>query len=203
MTPEIAIVPTGTANLASVLAAFGRLGVTAEVSTDPEVVLETDGVVLPGVGAFGAAIGELDRLGLRHALVSRIEHDRPTAAICVGLQLLAQSSAESPMARGLGVIPGHVDALPSSVVVPQLGWNQIEVPNEARFLNPGWAYFANSYALEEAPDGWTIATADHGGSFIAAMEHGNVLACQFHPELSGSFGLTVLDAWLTVAREAA
>lgn len=193
---SLTVVPTGTANMASVLAALRRLGVEATVIRDVAVVEKSDRVVLPGVGSFGAAMTELDRLDMRDVLRRRLDEGRPTLAICVGMQLLATASEESDGVEGLGHLSGNVTRFPDTVRVPQLGWNQVVAETDCRFLRDGWAYFANSYRIEEPPDGWSAAGADHGGMFVAALERGDVLACQFHPELSGSWGSDVLGAWL-------
>lgn len=192
----LTVIPTGTANIASVLAAFRRFGVDPEVGRDVSVVENADHVVVPGVGCFGAAMSELDRLGIRDALQQRIDEGRPTLAICVGMQLLATNSEESIGVDGLGRIPHSVGRFPDSVRVPQLGWNQVIAGPSCRFLEDGWAYFANSFRITEVPSGWAGAVANHGGQFVAALEHGDVLACQFHPELSGSWGSGILRRWL-------
>ncbi|MCZ7534166.1 MAG: imidazole glycerol phosphate synthase subunit HisH [Acidimicrobiia bacterium] len=200
MSHDVIVVPTGTANIASVLAALGRLDAQASISTDPDRIGSASGVVLPGVGTFGAALRELDRIGVRQTLLTRIEADMPTMAICVGLQLLAVASEESPGVCGFGVVTSTMTRFPAQVAVPQLGWNRVQHSQQSRFIRSGWAYFANSYRLTTAPDGWIPATADHGGQFVAAIERGNVLACQFHPELSGPWGLEVIDAWLDTTK---
>lgn len=155
-----------------------------------------DHVVLPGVGSFGAAMDEVDRAGMREALCDRLAAGRPTLAICVGMQLLATASDESEGAQGLGHVNARVGRFSESVRVPQLGWNEVVASEGCRFLSDGWAYFANSFRLDDIPEGWTGATAEHGGEFVAAMERGDVLACQFHPELSGSWGSAILAKWL-------
>jgi imidazole glycerol phosphate synthase glutamine amidotransferase subunit len=190
------MVPTGTANTASVKAAFQRLGVTLSEVSAADDVASADALVLPGVGAFGAAIAQVDALGLRRSLQDRIEADRPTLAICVGMQLLAPASEESPGANGLGVIDTPIARFGLDLTVPQLGWNQIEAASESRFVESGWAYFANSYRLETVPEGWVGASTEYGGEFVSAMERGHVLACQFHPELSGQWGARLLARWL-------
>ena len=129
-------------------------------------------------------------------LVERVSAGRPTLAICLGLQLLCESSAESPDVAGLGVVPLRVTRLRDTVRVPQLGWNHVDPDPASKFLKPGHAYFANSYCLEELPAGWAGAWSEHGGPFIAALERDSVLACQFHPELSGDWGLALLRRWL-------
>lgn len=195
MRSPLVVVPTGTANIASVLAAFRRLGAEPMVTSEPEIVATADRVVLPGVGSFDAAIGELDRTGMRPALWCRLYEGRPTLAICVGMQLLAETSEESDGAVGLCHVPTRAVRLPEEVTVPQLGWNRVVADPACRFLTDGWAYFANSYRLEAVPPGWSAATADHGGEFVAGIEQGDVLACQFHPELSGPWGAAMLQGW--------
>ncbi|MGH8870899.1 MAG: imidazole glycerol phosphate synthase subunit HisH [Acidimicrobiia bacterium] len=200
---EVVIVPTGTANIASVLAAFARLGATVTEATGPETVTDAPGVVLPGVGAFGAAMSRVGALGLRQALRERIELGRPTLAVCIGMQLLCRDSEESPGVDGLDVIDLTVARFGAGIKVPQLGWNRVEPGPGSRFVEPGWAYFANSYRLDRVPDGWVGAGTEYGGRFLSALERGDVLACQFHPELSGPWGARLLNRWLQTTREAA
>jgi len=205
---EVAIVRTGVANMASVRAAFERLGAHAVVTVDPGQIASASHVMLPGVGAFGAGMAALRAADLGAVLLERIAADRPTIAICLGLQLLCESSEETPGVRGLGLLPvaatRFVAAARSHLKVPQLGWNRIEAPSGARFLRPGHAYFANSFKISDVPQGastqpgWQVARADYGGPFVAALERGNVLACQFHPELSGPWGQALLGRWLEV-----
>jgi imidazole glycerol phosphate synthase glutamine amidotransferase subunit len=197
------MVPTGTANVASVTAAFTRLGAGLATASGPDHILGAAGVVLPGVGAFGAAMAEVNALGLRQALRDRIEQDKPTLAVCVGMQLLCHDSEESPGAEGLAVLDGTVTRFGGDIRVPQLGWNRVEPATGSRFVEPGWAYFANSYRLDHVPECWLAATTEYGGGFVSALERGNVLACQFHPELSGSWGASLLGRWLDTTREAA
>jgi imidazole glycerol phosphate synthase glutamine amidotransferase subunit len=196
MTRQVTIVPTGTANLASVIAALGRLGAEPVLARDVGDVERATRVVVPGVGSFGAAMAEVDRRAMRDGLSDRIGEGRPTLAVCVGMQLLATDSEESERAEGLGVIPERVRRFPDTVLVPQLGWNQVSAGPGCRFLSDGWAYFANSYRYSQLPEGWAGAVTDHGGEFVSAMERGDVLACQFHPELSGVWGQGILGRWL-------
>jgi len=189
------IVPTGTANTASVIAAFQRLDVEPVLAADSRMVDEAERVVLPGVGAFGPAIDRIDQLGMREAMTSRIENDQPTLAICLGMQLLCAASDESPDSVGLGVVQQSVTRFTGDVKVPQLGWNLVK-PDGSNWLEPGWAYFANSYMVPRLAEGWSGATTEYGGSFVSAMERGSVLACQFHPELSGAWGSNLLRRWV-------
>lgn len=192
---EVVIVPTGTANIASVKAAFRRLGAEPVVAEDPDRVRKADRVMLPGVGAFGSSLRRLLEHGLAAALHERIAADRPTIAICVGHQLLFAESEESPGITGLGMVAATVTRFPADVRVPQFGWNRVQPGEGCNLLEEGWAYFANSYRAVAAP-GWKVATSEHGGPFVAAMERGNVLGCQFHPELSGAYGEALLSRWL-------
>ncbi|MEZ4239517.1 MAG: imidazole glycerol phosphate synthase subunit HisH [Myxococcota bacterium] len=185
------VVPTGTANLASVRAALGRLGVEVALARGPADVAGAERVVLPGVGAFGAAMAELRALGVCGALAARIAAGRPTLAVCLGLQVLARGSAESPGVAGLGVLPVDVAPLAAGVRTPQLGWNEV-----TGLGAPGWAFFAHGYRLAGAPPGWEVGWTVHGGPVVAAVRRGAVLGCQFHPELSGRFGEGLLRDWL-------
>ena len=197
---EVIVVRTGTANLASVLAALRRLGVSPKVSGDGQEVGRARFLVLPGVGTLSAGMDELRGSQLVDVIKGRIDRGEPTLAICLGLQMLCQGSEESPDVLGLRAIPGCAARFPKGLRVPQLGWNRIEPEHGCRFLKPGYAYFANSYRLRQKGDGWAAAFSDYGGPFVAAMERGDVLACQFHPELSGEFGLDLMWRWLSAGR---
>jgi imidazole glycerol phosphate synthase glutamine amidotransferase subunit len=197
---SLAVVDTGTANLASVLAALRRAGAEPRVVRDAQSVATAERVVLPGVGAFGAGMERLRASGLAGALAERARAWRPVLGVCLGLQLLCRESEESPGVAGLGVIDAPVRRFGASAAlrVPQLGWNLVEPGPGCTLLTEGYAYFANSYRLEAIPPGWRGATTDHGGPFAAALEgaDGRVLACQFHPELSGAWGQALLARWL-------
>lgn len=195
MAREVVILPTGVANLASVKAAFERLGAQVRIGCDAKSLERAERVVLPGVGTFGAAVDGLRNAGIEQALVKRIRHDRPTMAMCVGLQILFEASDESPAAVGLGLIKGRIARFPEGVTTPQFGWNRVAPEPDCRYFEPGYAYFANSYRALEAP-GCRLALADHGGRFVAGLERGHVVACQFHPELSGVYGRDLMARWL-------
>ena len=199
---EVVVIRTGTANLASVAAALQRAGCSVKISQNPNDVTAAGPLVLPGVGSFGAVIRRLDELGLREPLRNRIESALPTLAICLGLQLLATASEENPGARGLGVLSTEATAFAEDLRVPHLGWNRVHAGDGCSLLEDGDAYFANSYKLDRVPTGWSGATTDHGGEFVAAVERGPVLACQFHPELSGPWGQALIERWLVTAGEA-
>ncbi len=192
---DVLILPTGTANLASVRAAFEKLGKTSALADDAGMIGKASHVVLPGVGTFGATMAGLRTAGFDQAIAERVREGAPMLAMCVGLQVMFETSDESPETKGLSVIEGKVGRFSDEVRVPQFGWNRIEPDAGCRYLEPGFAYFANSYRVQAAP-GCMVAHALHGEPFIAAFERGGVLACQFHPELSGAFGHKLIKRWL-------
>lgn len=192
---DVLILSTGTANLASVEAAFKKLGAGTMRADNADAIRKADRVVLPGVGTFGATMAGLEAAGFIAPIKERVEAGRPTLTMCVGLQVLFESSEESPEADGLGIIKGEVGRFPSDVSIPQFGWNPIEPEAGCRYLEPGYAYFANSFKVRAAPD-CKMAIAYHGEPFVAAFEQGDVVACQFHPELSGAFGHRLIQRWM-------
>lgn len=192
----IAIINTGVANIRSLQSAFDRLGQQSTLTDDADEIENATHVVLPGVGAFAAATQSLDRLSIRDAITRRIEiRDSPTLCICLGMQLLCETSEESESAIGLGVLPLRIERFDNDVQVPQLGWNEV-CPQSDGPLVRGEAYFANSYRLVEPPQGWGYAETDYGGKFISSVWRGRTLACQFHPELSGKWGAQLLTRWI-------
>jgi len=198
---NVLIVPTGLANISSLLAAIKRLGFNGRLLESISAIDSANYLVLPGVGAFGAGMKKLNELGIQSALKKRIEEGKATLAVCLGMQLLFNSSEESPGVKGLGILPGVVKKLPKEVRVPQLGWNKVIPDSTSRLLEPGFAYFANSYALREQPEGYSVSVTTHGEQIISAIEKGKFLACQFHPELSGPWGEGILRRWLELGRE--
>jgi len=197
--PEVVVVRTGSANIASVAAALTRLGTVPHVTEDPKVVLAAPVVVLPGVGAFGAAVTHLRNRGLDEVIRERVRCDRPLLAICLGMQLLCESSEEHPGVAGLGIVPAHVGRFGRDQRVPQMGWNRSLPAATCVLLRPDWMYFAHSFRIETIKGEWNVATTEYGGTFVSAFERGALLACQFHPELSGSGGLALIGRWLSLA----
>jgi glutamine amidotransferase len=202
----IAIVDYGMGNLASVRSACAAVGLTATITSSPEQVAAADGVVLPGVGAFGDAIATLERTGLAEAIRLVAESGRPLLGVCLGMQLLLSQSVEFGSHRGLGLVEGEVLPLPRRdadgrrLKVPRVGWEPIEPAEGADWttspladLRPGsYMYFVHSFYPEPSDPGVVVATALHGPlRYCAALRSGNIFACQFHPERSGVEGLTV------------
>ena len=193
---DVLVLKTGIANLASIVAGLRRAGARAYFSDDPDEIHAAAHVVLPGVGAFKAGMDVLAQSRLIEPLQKRFAENKATLAVCLGLQLLCTQSEEDPGIAGLGLIDQKVRLFPNTLRVPQLGWNMVKPVAESKMLSPGYAYFANSYRLVEKPPGWMAAFTDYGGSFVAAMERGSWLACQFHPELSGPWGAELIGRWL-------
>ncbi len=193
--PTVTVVMTGVANAASVRAAFRRCGAIVSLTTDRAEVESAEHLVLPGVGAFAEGMAALRTLGLIDPIRRRIEADRPTLAICLGLQLLCARSEESPGVEGVGIIDADVQAL-SAPPRPRFGWNLVRPSPACELLAAGYAYYANSFGLRDAPTGWNVATSTLTAPFIAGLERGRVVGCQFHPELSGAWGAGLILRWM-------
>ena len=204
--PRVVIVDTGIANLASMTTGLRRVGLEPIASSDPSDLVDAAGLVLPGVGRFDAGVASLREAGFDSAIREFVDAARPVLAVCLGMQLLGRDSLEAPGVPGLGIIEGSVRRLPPGRVRPHLGWNMVEPEGdgEGRIVSGrGAAYFANGYALLDAPRGWEVAWTEDGGRFVAAIERGNVVACQFHPEISGEFGERLIRRWgATITQEA-
>lgn len=195
----IAVLDYGIGNLRSAEKALQHVGADARLTDDPDVVTSADGVVLPGVGSFGACMTALRGSGLEPAAGDAIEAGRPFLGICVGMQMLYEASDESPDVPGLAVLRGRVERLPQGVKHPQMQWNQLHRRTPSAMFegleDPLWVYFVHSYAPVPSSDDRrqkVIATCDYGGAVVAAVERENVWATQFHPEKSGRAGLAIL-----------
>lgn len=199
----IAIVDYGMGNLRSVQKALERLGHAAEISADAGVVARAEKVVLPGVGAFGAAMRNLEASGLRQPVLDAARSGRPFLGICLGLQLLFDESEEMGRFQGLGVVPGRVVRFPDDMQVdgralkiPHIGWNALKIRPDSRLFRGlpqgAMVYFVHSYYGAPQDPAWVAATSDYGIEFCAAVERGSVMATQFHPEKSGDVGMQIL-----------
>jgi glutamine amidotransferase len=195
--PKVGIVDYGMGNLRSVEKGLQKVGVDAHLCPEAGLFSTFEGLVLPGVGAFGDAMRNLKDLGMDEALLDYIETGRQVLGICLGLQLLFDYSEEHGRSDGLGVIPGRVIKLPASVKVPHMGWNVLNVKREVQLfegLDSGSRfYFVHSFYCEPAETGSTIGTTPYGLEFTCAASRGNVWGLQFHPEKSSLLGLSILS----------
>jgi imidazole glycerol-phosphate synthase subunit HisH len=196
---EPVIVDSGGANISSLRFALGRLGCRAPLSSDPGRIRAASHVFLPGVGAAGAAMSRLEQGGLADVVRGL---QQPVLGICLGMQLLFESSAEDGGRACLGVVPGHVRRIEAGPdrPVPHMGWNLTSLaagcPLFAGLPDATHFYYVHSYAAPPGPD--TVAVADYGGEFTAMVSHGNFHGAQFHPERSGPPGARVLANFLAL-----
>jgi len=204
----IAVLDYGIGNLRSAEKALEHCGADARLTSDHALIAAADGVVLPGVGAFGACMDALRAADLEGATLSAVASGRPFLGICVGMQMLFDASDEDPAATGLGVIPGRIEWIAASVPRPQMQWNQLvlHADDDPLFAGLGerpWMYFVHSLHGVPADAGDVAATCDYGGTVNAAFRRDNVFATQFHPEKSARDGLALLTAFVRVAAAAA
>jgi glutamine amidotransferase len=201
--PPVALLDYGVGNLHSAAKALDRAG--ADVRVVPQVTGANGAaaLVVPGVGAYGACLAGLDRAGGTGAVGEWLAGGRPLLGICVGMQLAFEGSEEGPVSGGIGAVAGTVRRLTGPVKVPHIGWNEVS-PRQDSALFAGLPagtrfYFVHSYA-PEAGGPAVAAVCDYGGSFAAAVEHGNLFGTQFHPEKSGASGLALLANFVAQAR---
>ncbi len=206
--PRVVVLDYGSGNVHSAVRALQRVGAEVELTRDTEKVLEADGLVVPGVGAFGAVMDALKAIDAPRWIGRRIAGNRPVLGICVGHQILFERGVEHGVAaEGMGEWPGEVTALPEDAVVPHMGWNTVR-PAAGSVLFDGIEqerfYFVHSYAVQAWNFDSTIPSmappkvtwAHHGADFIAAVENGPLSATQFHPETSGEAGMHLLQTWV-------
>lgn len=193
----IAIIDYGAGNLQSVEKALWHIGYECRVTADPAALSAAEAAVLPGVGAFGDAMESLRKRGLEAPIQEFIAAGKPFLGICLGLQILFECSEESPGTAGLGVLKGKILRLPmeSGLKIPHIGWNSLSLEKSgglfAGISGEPYVYFVHSYYLRAEEDIVT-ATAEYGVKLHAAVQKGNLFACQFHPEKSGEVGLSLL-----------
>ncbi len=190
--PTLAVLDYGIGNLRSAQKALQHVGADASLTADPEFIENADGVVLPGVGNFGACMNALVRTGLADQARKVAERGQPFIGICVGMQMLFEGSDESPDVPGLGLLPGRIEWLPETVKRPQMQWNQLSCVDHPLVdgLHGEWVYFVHS--LAPVTDENVIATTEYGTTVVAAAAMDNVYATQFHPEKSAASGLRLL-----------
>ena len=194
----IAIIDYDAGNLRSVEKALETLGQQVIVTKDAETIRQAEKVILPGVGAFGDAMANLQRLGLVEVIRETAASEKPFLGICLGLQLLFEDSDETPGVPGLGILRGHIKRIPEQPgsKVPHMGWNNLELHHDGALFRGlpehPYVYFVHSYYLEAEDPDIVTATAEYGVTIHASVQSGNLFACQFHPEKSSQIGLAIL-----------
>ncbi|MBO4767763.1 MAG: imidazole glycerol phosphate synthase subunit HisH [Lachnospiraceae bacterium] len=199
----IAIIDYDAGNIRSVENALNSLGIENVVTSDPAVIRAADRVILPGVGAFGDAMKKLEDRGLTE-VIREAAAEKPFLGICLGLQLLFDSSEEAPGVKGLSVLPGEIVRIPEGGgrKIPHIGWNDLSFPKESELFRGvaegSYVYFVHSYYLRAEHPEDVAATTEYGVTIHAAVSHGKVFACQFHPEKSGDVGMQILRNFAAV-----
>lgn len=197
-----AIIDYGAGNLMSVKKALDYIGAKSIVTSDPAEIAASESVILPGVGAFGDAMDSMRKRGLDSAVKAAALSGKPFLGICLGLQLLFETSDETPGAQGLSLLKGKISEIPKTngLKVPHIGWNSIEIRENSRLFsgipNGSYFYFVHSYYLNGADESDVAATTEYGVKIECAVERGNLFATQFHPEKSGAVGLQVLKNFI-------
>ena len=204
----VAIIDYDAGNIKSVEKAFEYLGADTQVTRDPEVIFRADRVVLPGVGAFGDAMNRIREYDLENIINEVVKKEVPFLGICLGQQLLFDSSRESDGVRGLGILRGEIIDIPDRdeagnyYKIPQIGWNSLRIKEGSRLFKgisgEPYVYFVHSYYLKADDRSIVAATTDYSVTIDASVESGNVFACQFHPEKSADVGMQILDNFLHI-----
>ncbi|MBP3622406.1 MAG: imidazole glycerol phosphate synthase subunit HisH [Lachnospiraceae bacterium] len=198
----ISILDYDAGNIKSVEKALEYLGEKALITRDKDVILSSDKVILPGVGAFGDAMGKIREYGLDKVIYDFVDSGKPFLGICLGLQLLYKTSEESPEATGLGILDGEILRIPDApgLKIPQIGWNSLSITPGSKLFKDvpenSYVYFVHSYYLKSRDIKDVAATTDYSVNIHASVERDNVFACQFHPEKSSSVGLQILKNFI-------
>ena len=200
--PKVSVVNYGVGNLRSVKRGLEKSGSTVQITNRPRILKASDAIVLPGVGAFTAAVKNLTPLS--PTLRQLTENGTPLLGICLGLQLLFTESMEDGSTDGLDLISGRVAKLPTSVKIPQMGWNTLDIVQEHPLMkdvkNNSYFYFVHSYLPQPSDAGIIVATTRYGVRFPSVIAKQNIFATQFHPEKSGKNGLTLLKNFVTLLK---
>lgn len=203
----VAIIDYDAGNIKSVEKAVQSLGHETAITRDPEVILNAEHVILPGVGSFGDAMEKLEKYSLVDVVKKAALSGTPFLGICLGEQLLFEESEETPGVKGLGLLKGRVLKFDTDkgLKIPQIGWNSISLENNGRLFKDipdgSYVYFVHSYYVKAEEDGVVKAKAQYANEVHASVEKGNLFACQFHPEKSGKVGLKILNNFLSLEKE--
>lgn len=202
----VAIIDYDAGNIKSVEKAIIALGEEARITRDTDVILSADKVILPGVGSFGDAMEKIRSYHLDTVIREVIDCDTPFLGICLGLQLLYETSQESEGVQGLGILKGKIVRIPDNtgLKVPHIGWNSLAFPQKGRLYQGipegTYVYFVHSYYLQAEQEDTVVATTEYATHIHASVEKGNIFACQFHPEKSSEVGMHILKNFLEVKK---
>jgi len=200
----VAVIDYDAGNIKSVIKAVEALGGEAVLTRDAETILNADHVILPGVGSFGDCMEKIRSYNLESVIKEVVAKGTPFLGICLGLQLMFESSEESPGVPGLGLLKGKIVRIPDcpGLKIPNIGWNSLDFPREGRLfkgINEGaYVYFVHSYYLQAEDESIVTATTEYSTHIHASVESGNVFACQYHPEKSSEVGLKMLKNFLEI-----
>lgn len=200
----VAIIDYDAGNIKSVEKAMNYLGQEACITRDRDVILQSERVILPGVGNFGDAMNNIHKYRLENTIYDVVDKGTPFLGICLGLQLLFKSSDEAPGITGLGILDGEILRIPDTpgLKIPHMGWNSLDITQGASLFQGleqhPYVYFVHSYYLKAAHEEDVAATSYYATTIHASVEHGNVFACQFHPEKSSTVGLQILKNFLQI-----
>ena len=203
----IAMIDYDAGNIKSVEKAMELLGQEVVLTRDPQVLLSADHVILPGVGSFGDAMEKLRKYDLVPVIHEIVENGIPFLGICLGLQLLFESSEESEGVQGLGILKGKIVRFDEKegYKIPHMGWNSLHIKEDARLFagvpEDSYVYFVHSYYLQAEDESIVKATSQYANLIHASVESGNVFACQFHPEKSSDVGLQILKNFISIQKE--
>ena len=189
----ITIIDYKSGNLKSISNGFKKIGADYQITDDKEMIADSDYLVLPGVGAFGSAMENLEPF--EDVIQEHVNDDKPFLGICLGQQVLMSSSDESPGVEGLNLFKGHAELLSGDVKIPHMGWNKLKVTNDSPILegiDGEYFYFVHSYHVVPDDDNIIAGTCDYGGDVVASLSQNNLFSTQFHPEKSGIAGLKIL-----------
>ena len=189
----ITIIDYKSGNLKSISNGFKKIGVEYQITDDKTILSDSDYLVLPGVGAFGSAMENLEPF--KDVIYEHVSDDKPFLGICLGQQVLMSSSEETPGVKGLDLFKGHAEKLPEGVKIPHMGWNKLKVTNNSPILegiDGEYFYFVHSYHVIPDDESIIAGTCEYGNRVVASLNQNNLFSTQFHPEKSGKAGLKIL-----------
>lgn len=203
----IAIIDYGSGNIQSVYKALKFIGADCKVTSDKDEILNADGAILPGVGSFGDAMDTMTKRGIKDTIIEYTKSGKPFLGICLGLQLLFPESEETPGVKGLDIFKGTITKIPNqnrTLKIPHMGWNNISIKQKNGIFKDiegePYVYFVHSFYLKAQDKDIVAATTQYGVEIDAAVQKGNIIATQFHPEKSGEVGLKMLKNFVEMVK---